>query len=136
MSEEIIRCQVKVWLGWNRHQCKRKVWKDGCCKQHHPESIKKRCEVADKRYEEKQAKSPYALIKQLMEENKKLKEENDRFKKGKLIKIDANKLLTKAYSVEVEYSDDGKHWTPAKISDGKFVLPVDTMFYRSVFKGQ
>jgi hypothetical protein len=36
------RCRASIFKDWHNHQCKRKSWKDGYCKQHHPEEIKNR----------------------------------------------------------------------------------------------
>lgn len=35
------------------HQCERKAWKDGYCKQHHPDSVKERNEKARQRHEQR-----------------------------------------------------------------------------------
>jgi hypothetical protein len=31
------RCKKPVWAGYTHYQCRRKPWKDGYCKQHHPD---------------------------------------------------------------------------------------------------
>lgn len=82
MSEEIVRCKERVWPppGWHSYQCTRKVWKDGYCKQHHPDSVKKRREETENRRHEQFENSPYCIIQRLTEENKKLKEENVKLK--------------------------------------------------------
>lgn len=49
-----INCKEKVWSGWDFYQCSRKIWKDGYCKQHHPDSVKERRRKADERYAAKQ----------------------------------------------------------------------------------
>ena len=49
------RCKEQVWNGYTVHLCSRKDWKDGFCKQHHPDSVKKRREDADARYKAKMA---------------------------------------------------------------------------------
>ena len=49
------RCKEQVWNGYTIHLCLRKDWKDGFCKQHHPDSVKKRREDADARYKAKLA---------------------------------------------------------------------------------
>ena len=35
-------CKQVVWGNWGSHQCSRKPWKDGYCKQHHPDTVKSR----------------------------------------------------------------------------------------------
>lgn len=49
------RCKEQVWNGYTVHLCPRKDWKDGFCKQHHPDLVKKRREDADARYKAKMA---------------------------------------------------------------------------------
>ena len=52
------RCVKKVMSGYHSHQCTRKIWKDGYCKQHHPNTVKARNEESNKRWEEKRKQSP------------------------------------------------------------------------------
>lgn len=56
------RCKEMIWCGWHMCQCSRKIWKDGYCKQHHPDSVKEREKKRDERYEAKKAKSPWRLL--------------------------------------------------------------------------
>jgi len=37
-------CHKPVWSGggWHSYQCKRKIWKDEYCKQHHPDEVEAR----------------------------------------------------------------------------------------------
>ena len=56
MELDKTRCDVSVSgygrFGWvHPHQCRRKIWKDGFCKQHHPSSVKNRMAESDKRFE-------------------------------------------------------------------------------------
>jgi hypothetical protein len=47
------RCKYDVWetgRGTGHHQCQRKPWKDGWCRQHHPESIAARERAKDATY--------------------------------------------------------------------------------------
>jgi hypothetical protein len=39
------------WPGW--HQCSRRAWKDGWCRQHHPETVHARQEKASRDFAEK-----------------------------------------------------------------------------------
>ena len=48
------RCKASVYSNDRAalfHQCSRKPWKDGWCKQHHPDSEKARQEASAERYE-------------------------------------------------------------------------------------
>lgn len=38
---------VSTLNGWHNRQCSRKIWKDGFCRQHHPDSIVERNRKAD-----------------------------------------------------------------------------------------
>jgi len=49
------------------YQCSRKPWKDGWCKQHHPDSEKARLEEVRRRSEEKWANSPAARTRREIE---------------------------------------------------------------------
>jgi len=67
MSEQPERCSEKVrdegmWPTF--HSCKNKVWKDGYCKQHHPDTVAARRAARGKRYEEKEKQSPWYKLKQ------------------------------------------------------------------------
>lgn len=60
------RCKQEVsgtgtWGVFHRHQCNRRAVKDGYCKQHHPDSVKKRQEESEERYHEKMQKDPLRL---------------------------------------------------------------------------
>lgn len=59
-----VKCTETVYErdGWHSHRCTRNVWKDGCCKQHHPDTVEARRKAADKRWEESAAKSPTARL--------------------------------------------------------------------------
>jgi hypothetical protein len=48
------------WGTFHPHQCTKKIWKDGWCKVHHPDSIKERNEQAMIRWNEKWETSPQA----------------------------------------------------------------------------
>ena len=61
------KCKKRVFKDWHSHRCTRNAWKDGFCKQHHPETVKARDAEASRRYVEKQASSPWALLKKAEE---------------------------------------------------------------------
>lgn len=51
------RCAATVHDGGRSvrfHQCERRIWQDGWCKQHHPETVKKRQEEGNRRYRAQQ----------------------------------------------------------------------------------
>ncbi len=58
---ESTRCKAMVYhRAWSRQsQCERREWKDGWCKQHHPETVKLRRDASEKRYEEDRKKQPW-----------------------------------------------------------------------------
>jgi hypothetical protein len=58
------RCKRRVvvpGMAFNDRQCSRKIWKDGYCSQHHPDTVKKRREEGERRYKEKWAKEPFTV---------------------------------------------------------------------------
>ena len=70
------RCNEKVyppstWGSFHGHQCTRKDWKDGYCKQHHPDSVAKRELKKEERWNKKQQNSPWN---QLRIANKRIQE--------------------------------------------------------------
>lgn len=53
------KCKKKAYHSgaWNSYSCGKKAWKDGYCKMHHPDEVKRRDkERADKRQLEEDAK--------------------------------------------------------------------------------
>lgn len=63
----------KTYLHYYR--CSRNAWKDGYCKQHHPETVKKRREESQRKWEAKHARSPLALLAKANARIKELEEE-------------------------------------------------------------
>jgi len=70
------RCKEKVFKKWHHYQCQNKAWKDGYCKQHHPETVKAKSEARDKAWEEKwanmkteQVKNQYRTVIELTEKH-------------------------------------------------------------------
>jgi len=55
------KCKTKVYgrgLTFRGSRCSKPIWKDGYCKTHHPETVKKRPEDSDRKYQEKLANDP------------------------------------------------------------------------------
>ena len=60
-------CKVTVYDPRNvfdNHLCRRKTWKDGYCKQHHPDSVAERGKKKRKRYEEERKNSCWYQLQQ------------------------------------------------------------------------
>ena len=58
------KCKESVmWDSWHSRQCTRKIWKDGFCKQHHPETVKERQKESQRKWEERRKKEPWYLLK-------------------------------------------------------------------------
>ena len=68
------RCKASVFSlgGFHLHQCTRKTWKDGWCKQHHPKMEQKREEESHQRAIKKAARSPRVLLEKCKEKVKRL----------------------------------------------------------------
>jgi hypothetical protein len=77
------KCKASVrGEGWGwlyQRGCQRNAWKDGYCKQHHPDSVKARREESNRYYRQKMDNSPlsraYKQIEILKEEIERLKKE-------------------------------------------------------------
>ena len=52
MTYDPVHCRKKVYRDWHFHQCARKVWRDGYCQQHHPDTIASKSEARKKQWEE------------------------------------------------------------------------------------
>jgi hypothetical protein len=74
------RCKKKIWQGWRYTQCSRNAWKDGFCKQHHPESVQAREEKSQAAWKAKQNNSPWAHLARAQERIKELEIENQNLK--------------------------------------------------------
>jgi len=70
-----MQCTARVWLSgsWRSSRCSRKEWKDGFCKQHHPETVAEREKKKAERDLEKIHSSPTAKLYREVEKNKKMK---------------------------------------------------------------
>lgn len=82
MSKKDGQCNHRIWKGFYSHRCTRKDWKDGYCKYHHPDSVKKRREDVDARVTAKLAEAAALQDKQRRqsEENAQLREEVERLR--------------------------------------------------------
>ena len=88
------RCKKHVypqerWGSFHGHQCHRKVWKDGFCRQHHPETEETRTIEAQKRWQEKHDNDPLRVTLR-------------RVKKLEVVLKDAYELITERWG----YPDD------------------------------
>ncbi len=72
------KCKEKVypnerWGSFHPHRCKNNAWKDGYCKQHHPDTAKEREQKSEARWEAKRKRSPEYKLKQAGKEIERLK---------------------------------------------------------------
>jgi Zn-dependent M32 family carboxypeptidase len=61
------KCKEKVypserWGSFHGHQCHKNIWKDGYCKQHHPDTVEARHEAREKVWKQKIEKDPILLL--------------------------------------------------------------------------
>lgn len=82
------RCSEKVypqerWGAFHPHRCKRKIWKDGVCRQHHPESKEEREKKSMMLYEKKRKRTPEYLLMKARERIEELEKELAEFRKLK-----------------------------------------------------
>ena len=97
------RCKKKVypsdmWGGFHGHQCHRKIWKDGYCKQHHPNTVKARMDTRDKRWAEEAKQRKATFTQEANEERQKMLDELahdafDHFKRAEIL----NEMRIKDY---------------------------------------
>lgn len=61
------QCKASVMgaRGWSSYQCSRKIWKDGWCKQHHPDTVAKRDKLYEEKYKAKEAASPFGQLQKI-----------------------------------------------------------------------
>lgn len=57
------RCMKEVWCDgvFRVRQCSRKIWKDGYCKQHHPETVAQREEESERKQQERRERDPLVV---------------------------------------------------------------------------
>lgn len=51
-------CKQTVWDDFQDYQCSRKAWKDGYCKQHHPDIVAEKRRRSMERHNEKRKNDP------------------------------------------------------------------------------
>ena len=85
MKADRERCSKTIFPSCFRsmiaQKCSKSVWKDGFCKVHHPSSVEKRSKEKDARWEEKQRRSPHAIIERMSIRIKALEAEIELLKK-------------------------------------------------------
>lgn len=91
------RCTEKVYPqerfgSFHPHQCYNKEWKDGFCKIHHPESIKKRKEKSAIAYQKNFENSYYMQLKKAYERLHIVAAERDNGKKA-ILEAEANEVF-------------------------------------------
>jgi hypothetical protein len=81
-------CKEQIWGNYRHVGCSRKAVVDGYCKQHHPDNVNKRREESDRKWNEKQARTPLAVAKKNIESlEKRVKElEQEVLMSGKHLK--------------------------------------------------
>lgn len=63
------------WPGF--HQCKRKPWQDGWCKQHHPDTEAQRAKERDERYQQRYENSTAVQLAKLRENHEVILHQRD-----------------------------------------------------------
>lgn len=69
------KCKATVFRGFYTYRCSRNAVKDEYCLQHHPDSVKKRSDAAEKRYQEKRQNSDWFKLKTCVQEKQQLEQE-------------------------------------------------------------
>ena len=73
LSPEQCKASVYHEIPSGFHQCRRKPWKDGWCKQHHPDTEANRRAGRAVRWEQEQERSPYVRLGEAHKEIARLK---------------------------------------------------------------
>lgn len=47
------QCKEMIWKDFHNYQCSRKPWRDGYCKQHHPDTVEQRKAESMERWQAK-----------------------------------------------------------------------------------
>ena len=82
------RCKETVypkdrWGAFHGYGCQRYAVKDGYCKQHHPDSVKKRQDAAKQRFQDKQKSSCWYQLTEARKEIERLRAEIERLTGGR-----------------------------------------------------
>ena len=75
------RCKENVFSNWHHYQCSRKIWKDGYCKQHHPDTVQARKIESEQKYKERYQQSAYGRLQAACRRIKELEAEVERLEK-------------------------------------------------------
>jgi len=70
-------CPRTTYGAVNKYQCSRKTWRDGYCKQHHPDTVAKRGAESTARYEAQRKKTPLYKLREANHTIERLAEERD-----------------------------------------------------------
>ena len=62
------KCKQEVQENFIFRRCSRNAWKDGYCKQHHPDIVKAKREESDRKWKEKWDNSPLMLLKRKVDQ--------------------------------------------------------------------
>ena len=68
----IAKCQKSVYYpgSYHSHPCTRKAWKDGWCKQHHPDTVAERVKKRDERWKKEKENSPFRSLDEKLSETR------------------------------------------------------------------
>ena len=114
MKEE--QCKEQIFRNWREYRCSRKAWKDGYCKQHHPDTVEERRKKAQEKWEKHQENTPIALNRMLNEKTQQCEELAEALSEAAL-QIEylqqkfqetgsGNSVLSKIRTVLVKYQGD------------------------------
>jgi hypothetical protein len=67
MPDNIVNCRALIWRGFRSRQCTRAAWADGWCRQHHPDTVRKRKQEAARLIETKHGR-PVAYVSEVTSE--------------------------------------------------------------------
>lgn len=74
------RCKEVIRKTWDGHRCTRPAWKDGYCRQHHPDAVAARREKSRANDQRRWEESPHHKLELAKEKITKLESEIERLK--------------------------------------------------------
>jgi len=75
------KCRESVWRGYHTTRCHFNATKDGYCGIHHPDAVAARKEKSHERYKARERASCHYKLREVLEENKKLRKRIKRLKR-------------------------------------------------------
>ncbi len=102
------KCKQYVWSSsaFHGHNCTRNAWKDGYCKQHHPDTVALRFKKSEERYEKQRKQSSIYKLGEAVAKIKKLEAKVEELSNLILQSAGILKVITQYGNVNKDEIDD------------------------------